>query len=148
MTTLDSGCTVFIVESQTLQSGRERCKIDEPVRGWVSRLLLEEAVESDDEEEESVSPEPSKKRATGLSSNERVAVISLRGNDRCFHCFARIEGCGVPTASAPMGVHQKVSSRVARVGSAGTIGLSRTTRGPPTTSRPCAWAATAGYGTT
>ena len=92
VTTLDSGCTGFIVESQTLQSGRERCKIDEPVRGWVSRLLLEEAVESDDEEEESVSPEPSKKRATGLSSNERVAVISLRGNDRCFHCFARIEG--------------------------------------------------------
>ena len=25
VTTLDSGCTVFIVESQTLASGRERC---------------------------------------------------------------------------------------------------------------------------
>ena len=93
VTTLDSGCTVFIVESQTLQSGRERCRIDEPVVGWVSRLLLEEAVESDDDDDdESVAPEPSKKRATGLSSNERVAIISLRGNDRCFHCFARIEG--------------------------------------------------------
>ena len=44
------------------------------------------------DDEESVAPEPSKKRATGLSANERVAIISLRGNDRCFHCFARIEG--------------------------------------------------------
>ena len=104
VTTLDSGCTVFIVESQTLQSGRERCRIDEPVRGWVSRLLLEEAVESDDEEEESVSPEPSKKRATGLSSNERVAVISLRGNDRCFHCFARVEGLWCPDGERAYGL--------------------------------------------
>ena len=104
VTTLDSGCTVFIVESQTLQSGRERCRIDEPVRGWVSRLLLEEAVESDDDdEEESVAPEPSKKRATGLSSNERVAIISLRGNDRCFHCFARIEGLWCPDGERAYG---------------------------------------------
>jgi len=108
VTTLDSGCTVFIVESQTLQSGRERCRIDEPVVGWVSRLLLEEAVESDDDDdEESVALEPSKKRATGLSSNERVAVISLRGNDRCFHCFARIEGLWCPDGERAYGCASK-----------------------------------------
>ena len=102
VTTLDSGCTVFIVESQTLASGRERCKIDEPVRGWVSRLLLEEAVESDDDEE-SVASKPPPPKKTGLSSNERVAVISLRGNDRCFHCFARIEGLWCPDGERAYG---------------------------------------------
>ena len=109
VTTLDGGCEVWVVETKTLASGRERARLDAPVEGWVSAMFIEERDASDDSDGEDdgatapppappstvASPAPPRPApdawAAPLAPKVRARLAAVAGNDRCFYCNAQLD---------------------------------------------------------
>lgn len=80
VTQLDEGCEVWVVESRELESGRERCRLERPVIGWVSAMFLTS--------EEKRQPG----WTDGPLAESVIGMIGRReGNGTCFEC-----GVGIP----------------------------------------------------